>query len=88
MGKVVWHVTMSLDDFIAGQNDAMDKLFGYVPLDSSETRAKLEEVIRTTGSVLSGRRSYNVGRKPGQPLEARKVLGGFDSSRSVTARGD
>jgi dihydrofolate reductase len=67
---------MSLDGFIAGPNDAMDWVFGYVPLDSPETRAMLEEVIRTTGSVLSGRRSYNVGRKPGQRPEARKVLGG------------
>jgi dihydrofolate reductase len=76
MGKAVWHVTMSLDGFIAGPNDAMDWVFGYVPLDSAETRAMLEEAIRTTGSLLSGRRSYNVGRKPGQRPEARKVLGG------------
>lgn len=75
-GKVFWYVTMSLDGFIAGPDDAMDWVFGYVPLDSAETQAMLEEVIRTTGSVLSGRRSYNVGRKPGQRPEARKVLGG------------
>lgn len=76
MGKVLWHVTMSLDGFIAGPNDAMDWVFGYVPLDSPATRELLEEAIRSTGSVLSGRRSYNVGRKPGQRPEARKVLGG------------
>jgi hypothetical protein len=23
-GKVLWHVTMSLDDFISGPNDSMD----------------------------------------------------------------
>ena len=76
MGKIFWHVTMSLDGFLAGPNDGMDWVFGYVPLDSPETRAMLEEAIRSTGSVLSGRRSYNVGRKPGQRPEARKVLGG------------
>jgi hypothetical protein len=76
MGKVFWHVTMSLDGFIAGPNDAMDWVFGYVPLDSPAIRGMLEEVIRSTGSVLSGRRSYNVGRKPGQRPEARKVLAG------------
>jgi dihydrofolate reductase len=76
MGKVFWYVTMSLDGFIAGPDDAMDWVFEYVPLDSAETRAMLEELIRTTGAVLSGRRSYNVGRKPGQRPEARKVLGG------------
>jgi hypothetical protein len=35
-----------------------------------------EKLIQSTGSVPSGRRSYNVGRKPGQRPEARKVLGG------------
>ena len=75
-GKVRWHVTMSLDGFIAGLNDAMDWVFSYIPLDSSATRRMLEEDIKSTGSVQSGRRSYNVGRKPGQRPEARKVLGG------------
>lgn len=32
-----------------GPNDAMDWVFGYVPLDSPATRAMLEEVIRSTG---------------------------------------
>jgi dihydrofolate reductase len=76
MGKAFWTVTMSLDGFIAGPNDAMDWVFDYVPLDLPEARTMLEEIIRTTGSVLSGRRSYNVGRRPGQRPEARKVLGG------------
>ncbi len=30
MGKVVWHVTMLLDGFIAGPNDSMDWVFFYV----------------------------------------------------------
>jgi len=55
---------MSLDGFIAGQDDAMDWVFSYIPLDSPETCAMLEETVRITGSVLSGRRSHNVGRKP------------------------
>jgi dihydrofolate reductase len=76
MGKAFWTVTMSLDGFIAGPNDAMDWVFDYVPLDLPEARTMLEEIIRTAGSVLSGRRSYNVGRRPGQRPEARKVLGG------------
>jgi dihydrofolate reductase len=76
LDKVFWSVTMSLDGFVAGPNDAIDWVFGFVPLDSPETQAMLEEIIRTTGSVLSGKRSYNMGRKPGQRPEARKVLGG------------
>jgi dihydrofolate reductase len=67
---------MSLDGFIAGRNDAMDWVFGYAPLDSPEIRTMIEAFSRSTGSVLSGRRSYNVGRKPGQRPEARKVMGG------------
>lgn len=43
MGKVTWHVTMSLDGFIAGPNDAMDWVFGYISLDCAATRAMLEE---------------------------------------------
>jgi dihydrofolate reductase len=95
MGEVLWHVTMSLDGFIAGPNDSMDWVFGYVEQvegmeelllragvhapnrsGSSATRSIVEKLIQSTGSVLSGRRSYNVGRKPGQRPEARKVLGG------------
>jgi hypothetical protein len=62
MGKGFWPVTMSMDGFIAGPDDAMDWVFGYIPLDSAATQTMLEEIIRSTGSVLSGRRSYNVGR--------------------------
>jgi hypothetical protein len=47
MDKVRWHVTMSLDGFIAGPNDAMEWVFSYVPLDSPATRSMLEEVIRS-----------------------------------------
>jgi dihydrofolate reductase len=93
MGKVLWHVTMSLDGFISGPNDSMDWVFDYVVsfealtrklgpseppdmADFSAIRGILEETIGSTGSVLSGRRSYDLERKPGQRPEARKVLGG------------
>ena len=33
-------------------------------------------MIRTTGAVLAERRSYDVGRKPGQRPESRRVFGG------------
>jgi hypothetical protein len=40
MRKIIWHVTMSVDGFIAGPADAMDWVFGYIPLDMPETKAK------------------------------------------------
>jgi len=70
-GIVLWHVTMSLDGFIAGPDDAVDWIFKY-----QGPNPEAEDVIRMTGAVLVGRRSYDVGRSAGTPLEARKVYGG------------
>ncbi len=71
MRKVLWHVTMSLDGFIAGPGDAMDWMFRYVV-----PNPVVDEIIQTTGSVLAGRRSYDVGARKGQRAEFRKVYGG------------
>jgi dihydrofolate reductase len=72
MGSVIWHVTMSLDGFIAGPDDAMDWVFEH----QEATNALAEDVMRRTGAVLAGRRSYDVGAGEGQPAERRKVYGG------------
>jgi dihydrofolate reductase len=53
---VLWHVTMSLDGFIAGSNHAMDWLAG-VSLRPGTT----EEAVATTGAILAGRRGYDAG---------------------------
>ncbi|GLZ34502.1 deaminase [Lentzea sp. NBRC 105346] len=52
--KVRWHVTMSLDGFIAGPDDEMDWLprGGGVP-------ELARHVIDTTGAILIGRRMYD-----------------------------
>jgi dihydrofolate reductase len=55
MGKVLWHVTMSLDGFIAGPDDAMEWAFEY-----PEPSAIVEEIIETTGALVVGRRTYEV----------------------------
>jgi dihydrofolate reductase len=55
-GKVVWHVTMSLDGFIAGRDDAMDWVFGF-----SGVSPMGRQVIDTTGAILTGRRLYDLG---------------------------
>jgi dihydrofolate reductase len=71
VGKVLWHVTLSLDGFIAGPADAMDWIFGYAG--PNET---VDEVIRMTGALLAGRRCYDIGRREGQPPQAQKPYGG------------
>lgn len=68
-GKVVWVVTMSLDGFVTGP-DSLEWVF-----DSPETNPVIEEVIRTTGAVLSGRLSYDAGQHAGR-AELREVFGG------------
>jgi dihydrofolate reductase len=57
MTAVVWHVTMSLDGFIAGPNDAMDWVFDYFSEESNETAA---DVIEATGAIIMGRNTYEV----------------------------
>ena len=70
-GKVLWHVTMSLDGFIAGPDDGMDWVVRF-----AGPNPVVDQVIQTSGAVLSGRRSYDVGRRPELPPEFRKVFGG------------
>jgi dihydrofolate reductase len=66
VGKVVWHVTMSLDGFIAGPGDAMDWVFRYVG-----PNPVADEVIARTGALLIGHRTYR-----GAKTEAGKPYGG------------
>ncbi|HEV2358710.1 MAG TPA: dihydrofolate reductase family protein [bacterium] len=76
-GKVLWHVTMSLDGFIAGPGDVMDRILRYSgPHEASAMRAITDEVVSTTGAVLVGRRSYDTGRRNGQRAEFSTVYGG------------
>lgn len=57
---VLWHVTMSLDGFIAGPGDAMDWAFGH-----GRPGPVAAEVIADTGAILAGRRCYDAGSRPG-----------------------
>lgn len=54
-GKVVWHMTMSLDGFIGDRDDKLDWSFGHSA--PSELAA---EVIRTTGAFMCGGRLVDV----------------------------
>jgi dihydrofolate reductase len=55
MGKTIWHVTMSVDGFIAGPDDYMDWVFR-----SSEPSALADEMQEGTGAILGGRRWWDV----------------------------
>ena len=55
MGRVIWHITMSLDGFIAGPADSMDWAF-----EGSGPSRLGEEVRDGTGAILAGRRWYDV----------------------------
>lgn len=56
-GKVVVQAAMSLDGFIAGPGDAMDWVFDYSGPD------EFPDIVQATGAMLSGRNSYEVGRR-------------------------
>ncbi|MBA2326744.1 MAG: dihydrofolate reductase family protein [Actinobacteria bacterium] len=53
--ELLWHVTMSLDGFIAGPGHTMD----WMPR-SAEPSVIADELIATTGALLVGRRTYEV----------------------------
>jgi dihydrofolate reductase len=55
-GGVVWHVTMSLDGFIAGPDDAMEFGRGH----GSGPNAIAEDVRSGTAAILAGRRWHDV----------------------------
>jgi dihydrofolate reductase len=58
--SVIWHVTMSLDGFIAGPDDGMNWAFGH-----GTPGPVAAEIIQATGAILAGRRGYDLGTKPG-----------------------
>lgn len=70
MARVLWHVTMSLDGFIAGPGGSMEWMLGF-----GEENDEVNELIAQIGAVLAGRRTYDVGAVQGRP-EFRRPYGG------------
>jgi dihydrofolate reductase len=58
MGIVRVSAAMSLDGFIAGPNHEMDWVFEH----GAGSDELVKELIETTGAILAGRGSYDVGR--------------------------
>jgi hypothetical protein len=56
MAKLLWHTMMSLDGFIAGPGDDMGWAFGLEGGEGGTT----DEVVRSTGALLVGRRTQAV----------------------------
>jgi dihydrofolate reductase len=55
MTRTIWHITMSLDGYIAGPDDTMDWAFGHGPAGPIA-----DEVMASTGAILAGRRWHDV----------------------------
>jgi dihydrofolate reductase len=67
MRSVIWHVTMSLDGFIAGPDDSMDWVVAQWSDGGENTRdievqksAVADNVLQNAGAILGGRRWYDV----------------------------
>ena len=72
MARVLWHVTCSLDGFIAGPGDRMDWMLGF-----GDENDEVDELLPRIGAVLAGRRTYNVGPGQTRPEFQRPYGGAF-----------
>jgi dihydrofolate reductase len=63
VGKVLWHITMSLDGFIAGPGDDMAWLADYLGPNPTA-----DEVLAQIGALLIGNRTYQLAKtQEGRP---------------------
>jgi dihydrofolate reductase len=57
MGRVIWHVTMSLDGFIAGPDHSME--WAFEAFRDAKPNRMGEDVMTGTGAILGGRGWYD-----------------------------
>lgn len=69
MSKVLWHITMSLDGFIAPRDYSTEWMFGY-----GSAGPMGREVMERTGAILAGRRGFDQGMRAGSGPRA--IYGG------------
>jgi dihydrofolate reductase len=61
MAKVILDMAMSLDGFISGPNGEDHGLHNYFFSPASPTAEVIEEGFKTTGTIIMGRRGYDIG---------------------------
>jgi dihydrofolate reductase len=81
VSKVIWHITMTLDGFIAGADDSMDWVVrewsenGTATRDVEVDRSSMaDEVLQSAGAILGGRRWYDAAVRLHDGLEG--IYGG------------
>jgi dihydrofolate reductase len=68
MGIVLLDMSISLDGYIAGPNGESGRLYDWYFAPESQTNPKgamIEELVRTTGAIVMGKRAYNTGEESG-----------------------
>jgi dihydrofolate reductase len=67
MSKIVIDISTSLDGFVAGPNDELDAIHRWLFTDdpSGDPQRIFAELVRSTGAVLLGRRTYDLSIKYG-----------------------
>jgi dihydrofolate reductase len=76
-GLVLVHRAMSLDGFIAGPDHEMDWIFEY------DAPAEGADVMATTGAMLSGRHTYEVGQRSKRPESGAAYGGAWSGAEFV-----
>ena len=61
MGKVILFMTISLDGFINDRNGSVERL--YPDLGALRKTEMLQELIKSTGAVVMGRRAYDMAER-------------------------
>lgn len=74
VGVVVASTSASIDGFIAGPNHEMDWIFDHDFLPEGPIGV-IDELIETSGAILSGRRTYEVGQRSAR-AETSAAFGG------------
>lgn len=69
--KVIWHQTTSIDGFVTAADGAAGWAFGH----GGPSKEVFDELMRTIGAVVTGRRTYDLGPATGKPFYGGKFEG-------------